>query len=218
MKNLMVACALALALTVVPATAFAAPLSPAPTQDAATEQEVAPCPRGYENCPWRENGAPCPQANGSCGGCARGGHGIACPLTWGQNLAGATLERLAPLYALAQNAQTACPADGVNCPRHGEDCPNAACPADGIDCPRHGDACPNATCPADGVNCPRHGDACPNLANPEGDTELDADKGAGSNNGTWTCPRNGNGSNDGTWDCPGNGRHGLGHGCGRGCR
>ena len=209
----MITCALALAVALVPAGAFAAPLSTAPAQGTATEQDAASCPRGYENCPWRESGAPRPQADGSCGGCARGGHGIACPLAWGQNLADTTLERLAPLYALAQNAQTICPADGVNCPRHG-------------------DACPNAACPANGIDCPRHGDACPNLANPEEDAELGTDNGAGSNNGAWDCPRNGNdgdtgncprngsgngngaGSNNGTWDCPGNGRHG----CGRGCR
>lgn len=153
-------------------------------------------------------------------------------------------DRLAPLYALLHRTTpeapaVSCPENGIDCPRHGDACPNGVCPADGVDCPRHGDACPNGACPADGTACPRHGEACPRGVCPADGTTC-PQHGDACPNGVCpadglNCPHHGDacpnaatapqaGTDDRAddtsngWTCPRSGHHsnGYGHGCGNG--
>ncbi|WP_304426483.1 hypothetical protein [uncultured Adlercreutzia sp.] len=189
MRKLMVVCALALAVALVPGAAFASAVVPVAT-------------------------------GGACAGCAAGLHRVVCPTAFAQpllqSIAGCATQMHGCLGGGYVDADgdglcdryedgtcprgEACPADGLNCPRHGDACPNGeVCPADGLNCPQHGDACPNGACPADGLNCPRHGDACPNAATvPDAATDSRAE-----------------GADD-AWNCPRTGHHGSGHGCGNG--
>ena len=176
MRKLMVAWALALAVALAPGAAFASAVVPVAT-------------------------------GGACAGCAAGLHRVVCPTAFAQPLLQSIAGCATQMHGSLGGGYVDADGDGP-CNRYEDGtCPHSeACPADGLNCPQHGDACPNGTCPANGLNCPRHGDACPNAATvPDATTDSRAENA----DDAWNCPRTGHhGSGHGCGN-------GAGHGCRR---
>lgn len=133
MRKLMVAWALALAVALVPGAAFASAVVPVAT-------------------------------GGACAGCAAGLHRVVCPTAFAQPLLQSIAGCATQMHGCLGGGYVDADGDGL-CDRYEDGtCPRGeACPADGLNCPRHGDACPNAATDSraesadDAWNCPRTG-------------------------------------------------------------